>query len=136
MIALALLAMLVATAQASLDSDEGCQTPVARQICEASVQVDEIDKRMKLVFAVALAKAKQAEIADHREYPGFDDGDTYDGALVQSQRAWEGYADKQCDLEAMDFRHGTAKNLRGLQCYLRLAKERLAYLKAATESNR
>lgn len=136
MSALALPALLAATAQAALNSDEGCQTPVARQICEVTLQVADIDKRIKRAFDVALAKAKQAEIADHRENAALQDGDSYDGALEQSQRAWASYADKQCNLEAMEFRHGTAQDLRGMQCYLRLAKERLAYLKSAAESHR
>lgn len=53
----------------------------------------------------------------------------YASTLLESQRAWLGFRDKQCAIEAGEFAGGTLQGVAQQRCFIRITTDRTAQLK-------
>jgi uncharacterized protein YecT (DUF1311 family) len=74
---------------------------------------------------------EKARAADRGDPPDPKRGDvTYAQALLESQRAWLAFRDKQCRIESYEMRGGSGQSEIGFSCTIDMARDRIAQLKA------
>jgi uncharacterized protein YecT (DUF1311 family) len=89
---------------------------------------EEADARLNEVYAETLAVLQEADAS----YP--ISGDSEEDRLRAAQRAWIAYRDANCDSAGYPMRGGSAEPLLTYGCLRRMTEDRIAELKALTET--
>lgn len=132
-----IVALLLAAAIAAGRAEDGCDSSApARATCDAGLATEAAAKRVASAYRAALAVAKRADRNPKWTQPGFQSAVTYAALLRQSQRAWEAFADKQCDFEELEERYGTQEGVIYARCYGKLARERILWLRGVARTYR
>ena len=105
-------------------------TPAAAQTqtqmnAEAGAQWKTADAAMTAQWKRSYAYMQGRDSHDRSRGGGFG----YAPALLNSQRAWLSFRDKQCVIEGAQFAGGSAQPMARLQCLVRLTKERTVQLR-------
>ena len=115
-----LLPILAAAAAPALD----CENALAQQEMNrcAAIEFEQADEELNRQWKITAAVMKQRD-ADYGD--AFDDGRPgYFHTLLDSQRAWLQYRDRQCANEGYQFRGGTMEPLLVGTCKTRLTRLR------------
>ena len=107
-----LLALAPARTQAAMTAGAGADYHAA-------------DAAMTVQWRRTYAYMKRRDAQDHGRGGGFG----YAAALLESQRAWLAYRDRQCVIEAGEFAGGSIQPMAQAQCRTRLTRERAGRLK-------
>jgi uncharacterized protein YecT (DUF1311 family) len=84
------------------------------------------DAAMTAQWKRTYAYMKRRDAADTSRGGGFG----FAGAVLESQRAWIRFRDRQCVIEGGAFAGGSMQQMAGAQCLIRLTRERTRQLAA------